>query len=101
MDRPCMRIAASAAAPSRCTSCSKKKSSRSRPIVPEAGPACRLGGAGDPDAFDRIFALKTIAVVGCSPNPARPSHYVAQFLKQRGYRVVPVNPGHKQLLGEA
>ena len=38
--------------------------------------------------------------MGCSPKPERPSHYVAQYLKDRGHRIVPVNPGHKELLGE-
>ena len=38
--------------------------------------------------------------MGCSPKPERAGHYVAAFLKERGYRVVPVNPGHKELLGE-
>lgn len=43
----------------------------------------------------QVFArTKVIAVVGFSPNPARPSHSVAQFLQGRGYRVIPVNPGH-------
>ncbi len=36
---------------------------------------------------------RTIAVLGFSPRPERPSHYVAQFLQSRGYRVIPVNPG--------
>lgn len=49
--------------------------------------------------FKRIYALKTIAVVGCSPKPERPSHYVALFLRERGYRIIPVNPGHVELLG--
>lgn len=38
--------------------------------------------------------------MGCSPKPERAGHYVAVFLKERGYRVVPVNPGHRALLGE-
>ncbi|MEM8850457.1 MAG: CoA-binding protein [Pseudomonadota bacterium] len=37
---------------------------------------------------------RTFACVGVSPNPVRPSHYVARYLALKGYRVVPVNPGH-------
>ncbi|WP_149140652.1 CoA-binding protein [Gemmobacter caeruleus] len=40
-----------------------------------------------------LGAARVIAVVGWSPNPDRPSHRVAAFLKSRGYRVIPVNPG--------
>jgi predicted CoA-binding protein len=44
---------------------------------------------------------RTIAVVGCSPNPARPSNSIARFLIRRGFEVVPVNPGHREILGKA
>ncbi len=57
-------------------------------------------GTTTQEAVDRIFAMKTVAVVGCSPKPERPSHYVAEYLQQQGYRIVPVNPGHKELLGQ-
>jgi uncharacterized protein len=64
------------------------------------GASCRLeGGASSDETVARILALKTIAVVGCSPNPARPSHYVSAYMQEQGYRVVPVNPGHRELLG--
>src|SRR5262249_44239273 len=44
-------------------------------------------------------AARTVAVVGCSPDPARPSHSIARYLIESGYDVLPVNPGHHQLLG--
>lgn len=46
------------------------------------------------DAIREILtSVKTVAVVGWSPKPDRASHSVAAFLKARGYRVIPVNPG--------
>jgi predicted CoA-binding protein len=47
-----------------------------------------------------LETAETVAVVGCSPNPARPSHSIARYLMENGYRVIPVNPGHRELLGE-
>jgi uncharacterized protein len=41
-----------------------------------------------------------VAVVGLSPNPGRPSHSVARYLQRVGYRIVPVNPYHQNILGE-
>ena len=40
-----------------------------------------------------LTETKTIACIGVSPNPIRPSHYVARYLHGRGYRILPVNPG--------
>ena len=47
-----------------------------------------------------LRGARTIAVVGLSPRPERPSHQVADYLQRRGYRIVPVNPHHVTLLGE-
>ena len=41
-----------------------------------------------------LDSVKRIAVVGLSPNPVRPSYYVARYLQLKGYRIVPVNPVH-------
>jgi hypothetical protein len=43
---------------------------------------------------------RTIAVVGLSSRPGRPSLDVAAYLQQRGYRIVPVNPRETEVLGE-
>ncbi len=51
-------------------------------------------------ARELLANAKTIAVVGLSPNPARPSHPVAQYLQRRGYRIAPVNPNETEILGE-
>ena len=43
---------------------------------------------------------RTIAVIGLSPNPARPSHRVAQALQGKGFRIIPVRPLIQEVLGE-
>src|SRR5258705_11859096 len=49
---------------------------------------------------DIMQKAKTIAVVGLSDNPLRPSHGVAAYLQSQGYRIIPVNPEIKSSLGE-
>ena len=53
------------------------------------------------DPARRILeSYRNFAVVGCSPNPGRPSHKVAAFLQSRGYRVIPVHPAGGSILGK-
>jgi hypothetical protein len=56
------------------------------------------------DAYIReiLSRYRTIAMVGASPNSSRPSYFAMKYLKQKGFRVTPVNPGQagKEILGE-
>jgi predicted CoA-binding protein len=47
-----------------------------------------------------LLSAKTIATVGLSSNPEKESYGVAQYLKSRGYHVIPVNPTADEILGE-
>lgn len=47
-----------------------------------------------------LRSARTIAVIGLSPNPRRPSNAVASYLQEAGYRIIPVRPGGAVILGE-
>ena len=55
-------------------------------------------------AVDPILEIlkkyKTVAVVGLSSNPARPSYGVTEYMQSAGYRIIPVNPNETEVLGE-
>ncbi len=57
-----------------------------------------------PDSYIRgiLNTVKTIAMVGISPKENRPSYFVFKYLLERGYRMIPVNPGQagKEILGQ-
>jgi predicted CoA-binding protein len=59
---------------------------------------------GEKAATDPILEIlkkyKTIAVVGLSSNPARPSFGVTEYMQSAGYRIIPVNPNETEVLGE-
>lgn len=55
----------------------------------------------DPETIEKILTeSSTIAVVGLSSKPTRPSHGVARYLQSVGYRIIPVNPNETEVLGE-
>jgi len=55
--------------------------------------------SADP-VFDILTKYKTIAVVGLSSNPARPSYGVTEYMQAAGYQIIPVNPNETDVLGE-
>ena len=55
-------------------------------------------------ALDIAYILRhcrTVAVVGLSANPARPSYGVAQYMQVHGWRIIPINPNETEVLGQA
>lgn len=61
-----------------------------------------MASYSDPFLREILTTTRVVAVVGVSPNPVRPSYFVARYLALKGFRVIPVNPGHagSDLLGE-
>lgn len=56
--------------------------------------------APDEEIRELLSNWKTVAVVGLSGKPERPSRQVAAFLQEKGYRIVPINPRGGEMLGE-
>jgi predicted CoA-binding protein len=57
----------------------------------------------EPEVMDRMLGDgrgRTIAIVGLSQNPGKPSHYVSAYMQQHGYKIYPVNPSIEKVLGE-
>jgi predicted CoA-binding protein len=65
-----------------------------RVLLPEGASV-----ATDP-ILEILEKYKTIAIVGLSSNPSRPSYGVAEYMQSRGYRIIPVNPNEREVLGE-
>jgi predicted CoA-binding protein len=60
-----------------------------------------LAGYQDPLTIQQVLhRTATIAIVGLSANELRASHFVGYYLKRHGYRVIPVNPREREILGE-
>ena len=63
-------------------------------FLPDGAPP-----SADP-IFDILTRYKTIAVVGLSSNPSRPSYGVTEYMQSSGYHIIPVNPNETDVLGE-
>lgn len=74
--------------------------------LPTGGGAGKKGksseslSAGPRERLAILRRYRRVAMVGLSPNPLRPSHFVAIYLSNRGYKIVPVNPVATEILGQ-
>jgi uncharacterized protein len=62
-------------------------------------PVCSLPTPGD-EAQAYLQGMKTVAVVGLSPNADRPSYGVAKYLLEQGFTVIPIRPAVTEILGQ-
>jgi uncharacterized protein len=69
-----------------------------RVLVPEGSEF--VGQTGSDPITEILKKCKTVAVVGLSSNPMRPSHEVTEYMQSAGYRIIPVNPNETGVLGE-
>ncbi len=54
----------------------------------------------EPATIHELLQAKTIAVIGLSDDPMKPSHYVSEHIQRLGHRILPVNPALDEVLGE-
>jgi predicted CoA-binding protein len=54
----------------------------------------------EPATIRAVLESKTIAVIGISDDPAKPSHYVSAYMQRVGHRILPINPSLESVLGE-
>jgi len=79
-----------------------------RPVIANNGCIFTNFYCGESPLKDNVSAdiekvltqFRTVAIVGASENPERPSHRVADFLKSQGYKIIPVTPKADKILGE-
>ena len=67
-----------------------------------SGQSCPLPTplpADEAAAIERMLRAKRIVVVGLSDDPVRPSYGVSEYMRSRGYEIVPVNPNHETAMG--
>jgi predicted CoA-binding protein len=69
--------------------------------LPDRSAATEIQKYQDPTIIRQMLHMaRTIAIVGLSSNPLRPSNFVGFYLQRHGYRIVPVNPRETEALGE-
>jgi predicted CoA-binding protein len=67
--------------------------------VNESCPVPGQTPADERDVISRLIQAKRIAVIGVSPDPSKPSHYVTEYMQSVGREILPVNPTIDKVLG--